>query len=161
MCEASKFYKTLGLENEALGAVSGIITTKEVVWDSFPFSLSIWQIFFIKEKQGMPLENPTYSISTFIIPYGIVGGRLQIVPWSSFFPRLWNCLNIHFKRYFVFVWIYLKNRFLVAQMVKCLPAMWETQVRSLGREDLLEKEMATHSSTVAWKTPWPEELGGL
>ena len=46
-------------------------------------------------------------------------------------------------------------------MVKCLPAMWETQVRSLGREDLLEKEMATHSSTVAWKTPWPEELGGL
>ena len=46
---------------------------------------------------------------------------------------------------------------LVAQTVKCLPAMWETWVRSLGREDTLEKEMATHSSTLAWKMPWLEE----
>ena len=42
---------------------------------------------------------------------------------------------------------------LVAQMVKCLPTMWETQVRSLGREDPLEKEMATYPSTLAWKIP--------
>ena len=42
---------------------------------------------------------------------------------------------------------------LVAQMVKNLPAMWETQVQSLGREDPLEKEMATHSSTLAWEIP--------
>ena len=46
---------------------------------------------------------------------------------------------------------------LVAQMVKCLPAARETQVRFLGREDPLEKEMATHSSTLAWKIPWMEE----
>ena len=46
---------------------------------------------------------------------------------------------------------------LVAQMVNCLPAMWDTQVRSLGGEDPLEKEMATHSSTLAWKIPWTEE----
>ena len=46
-------------------------------------------------------------------------------------------------------------------MVKCLPATWETQVRSLGWEDLLEKEMATHSSTFAWKIPWTEEAGRL
>ena len=46
---------------------------------------------------------------------------------------------------------------LVAQMVKRLPAMWETQVRFLGREDPLEKEMAIHSSTLAWKIPWTEE----
>ena len=39
--------------------------------------------------------------------------------------------------------------------------MWETQVQFLGREDLLEKEMATHSSTVAWKIPWMEEPGRL
>ena len=39
-------------------------------------------------------------------------------------------------------------------MVKHLPTMWETQVRSLGREDPLEKEMATHSSILAWKIPW-------
>ena len=42
---------------------------------------------------------------------------------------------------------------LVAQKVKCLPAMWETRVRSLGREDPLEKEMAPHSSTLAWRIP--------
>ena len=46
-------------------------------------------------------------------------------------------------------------------MVKCLPAMWETQVQSLGWEDPLEKEMATHSSILAWKIPWTEEPGGL
>ena len=38
-------------------------------------------------------------------------------------------------------------------MIKCLPTMWETQVQSLGQEDPLEKEMATHSSTLAWKIP--------
>ena len=46
-------------------------------------------------------------------------------------------------------------------MVKHLPAMWETQVQSLGWEAPLEKEMATHSSTLAWKIPWTEEPGGL
>ena len=50
---------------------------------------------------------------------------------------------------------------LVAQMVKHMPAMWETQVRSLGQEDPLEKEMATYSSTLAWKIPWTEEPGRL
>ena len=49
----------------------------------------------------------------------------------------------------------------MAQMVKRLPAMWETRVRSLGREDPLEKEMATHSSTLAWIIPWTEEPGRL
>ena len=46
-------------------------------------------------------------------------------------------------------------------MVKNLPAKQETRVQSLGQEDLLEKEMATHSSTVAWKIPWKEETGRL
>ena len=50
---------------------------------------------------------------------------------------------------------------LVAQMVKNLPAMQDTQVRSLGQEDPLEKEMATHSSILAWEIPWTEEPGGL
>ena len=50
---------------------------------------------------------------------------------------------------------------LVAQSVKHLLTMWETQVRSLGWEDPLEKKMATHSSTLAWKIPWTEEPGGL
>ena len=50
---------------------------------------------------------------------------------------------------------------LVAQMVKRLPAVQETRVQSLGREDPLAKEMATHSSTHAWKIPWMEKPGGL
>ena len=50
---------------------------------------------------------------------------------------------------------------LVAQRLKRLPAMQETWVRFLGREDTLEKEMATHSSILAWRIPWMEEPGGL
>ena len=49
----------------------------------------------------------------------------------------------------------------MAQRLKCLPGMQETRVRSLGREDPLEKEMATHSSTLAWRIPWREEPGWL
>ena len=50
---------------------------------------------------------------------------------------------------------------LVAQVVKYLPAMQETQVQFLGREDPLQKGMATHSSILAWRTPWTEEPGRL
>ena len=49
----------------------------------------------------------------------------------------------------------------MAQTVKHLPTIRETQVQSLGWEDLLEKEMATHSSILAWKIPWTEETGRL
>ena len=49
----------------------------------------------------------------------------------------------------------------MAQSLKCLPGMQETWVRSLGREDPLEKEMATHSSTLSWRIPWREEPGRL
>ena len=50
---------------------------------------------------------------------------------------------------------------LVAQIVKNLPAMQETQVRSLGWKDPLEKGMASHSNILAWRIPWTEEPGGL
>ena len=56
---------------------------------------------------------------------------------------------------------YLHRAFLVAQRLKCLPAMWESRVRSLGQEDPLEKEMATHSSILAWEISWMEEPGGI
>ena len=49
----------------------------------------------------------------------------------------------------------------MAQRLKCLLAMQETWLRSLGQEDALEKEMATHSSVLAWRIPWTEEPGGL
>ena len=57
--------------------------------------------------------------------------------------------------------VLLKRTSLVAQTVKCLPTMREIQVRSLGREDPLEKEMATRSSTIAWKIPWTDKPGRL
>ena len=50
---------------------------------------------------------------------------------------------------------------LVAQIVKSLPAIWETQVQSLGLEDPLEKRMATHSNILAWRIPRTEEPGGF
>ena len=66
-------------------------------------------------------------------------------------PSLWSNSCIH-------TWLHGKT---MAQMVKCLLAMQETRVWSLGLEDPLEKEMATHSSTLAWKISWMEEPGGL
>ena len=62
----------------------------------------------------------------------------------------------NFKHYFTIMWTSL-----VDQMVKHLPTMQETQVRSLGWEDSLEKEIATHSITLAWKIPWTEECRRL
>ena len=76
----------------------------------------------------------------------------------------------YFLMTFYFVWGYSPLTMLwqfqvdslpVAQIVKNLPAMRETQVRSLGQEDPLEKEMATHSSILAWRIPWTEQPGGL
>ena len=56
---------------------------------------------------------------------------------------------------------YMDRASLAAQMVKRLPAMWETWVQFLGQEDPLEKGKATPSSTLAWRIPWTEESGGL
>ena len=61
----------------------------------------------------------------------------------------------------IIVTYWVKWASLVAQRLKHLPAMQETWVRSLGWEDPLEKEMATHSSILAWRFPWTEEPGGL
>ena len=61
----------------------------------------------------------------------------------------------------IMTYLNLYRASLVAQPVKSLPAMWETQVRSLGREDPLEKEMVTESSILAWKIPWMEKPGRL
>ena len=55
--------------------------------------------------------------------------------------------------------LFLYMTSLVAQTIKCLPTMWETQVQSLGWEDPLEKAIAPHSSTLSWKIPWTEEPG--
>ena len=65
-------------------------------------------------------------------------------------------ISVHLKLHSVYFKVSL-----VVQMVKHQPTVWETQVRSLDQEDPLEKEMATHSSTLAWKIPWTEECRRL
>ena len=86
--------------------------------------------------------------------------RLLFLP--SVFPGIRvfsneSVLRIRWPKY----WSFSFSNSLVTQTVKPLPAMRETRVRSLGWEDPLEKEMATHPSTLAWKIPWIEEPGRL
>ena len=72
----------------------------------------------------------------------------------------WTYSHIFSYRFIHYLCIFWQAS-LVAQRLKCLPTMQETWVRSLGWEDSLEKEMATHSSILAWRIPWTEEPGGL
>ena len=69
--------------------------------------------------------------------------------------------HVHVYIYMCMYTVYVSMSSLVAQTVKHLCTMWETWVWSLGREDPLEKEMAIHSSTIAWRIPWTEERGRL
>ena len=69
--------------------------------------------------------------------------------------------NIFMWLFFFFAYLQSLIASLMAQMIKHLPPMRETQVHPLGQEDPLEKEMATHCSTLAWRIPWTEEPGGL
>ena len=103
--------------------------------------------------------------------------KLKTIKNSFHFPLLSDPISYHYtvsmnftySRYLMYMVsynIFMTALFylwdsLVVQTVKRMPAMWETQVQSLGREDPLEKEIATHASTFAWKIPWMEEPGGL
>ena len=69
-------------------------------------------------------------------------------PWPRHWTKLFICISCHLH-------------YLVAQMIKNLPPMKETNVRSLGEEDSLEKILATHSSILAWRIQWTEEPGRL
>ena len=76
----------------------------------------------------------------------------------------WKQLHLAHSPFILSPMVFIKfslGTSLVAQTVKRLPTMRETRVQSLGWEDPLEKEMATHSSTLAWTTPWTEERGRL
>ena len=80
--------------------------------------------------------------------------KLQFPLERCEFKKINSCIiSLHQPKYFSLP--------RAAQMVKCLLAMWETQVQFLGQKDPLEKEMATHSSTLAWKIPRMEESGRL
>ena len=69
-----------------------------------------------------------------------------------------QCTYFNFSFKAIYAW---HRASLVAKRLKRLPPMWETQVRFLGQEDSLEKEMATHSTILAWRIPWTEEPGRL
>ena len=86
------------------------------------------------------------------------GGSFYTYRCRALSPELWKEGHLVFTFVFTFV---QRRASLVAQRLKCLPAVWETWVQPLGWEDPLEKEMATHSSILAWRIPWTEELGGL
>ena len=115
-----------------------------------------------------PLENgtaPHSSLLAWRIPWTGDCGRLQSTGsqrvghgWATFTFALQadSLPSAPPGKSYIISYVYL-----VAQMAKNLPAMQETQVRSLGQEDPLEKEMATHSSILAWRIPWTEEAGGL
>ena len=77
------------------------------------------------------------------------------MPLRDEWTKMW-CIYTH-----IFIYIYNRRASLIAQWVKNPPAMQETWVHSLGQEDPLEKEMATHSSILAWRIQWTEEPSGL
>ena len=103
--------------------------------------------------------HESHWVNTFYVILSLrVPGRKEFAysfSWDLFIMMITICI-INLVRPLSFNWASL-----VAQMVKHLPAMWETQVRSLGWEDLLEKEMATHCSILAWRIPRTEEPGRL
>ena len=94
-------------------------------------------------------QNLTHIISDLPNVWEYLQGAFAAKPPSSFFRLFLWVSPLSFKAS------------LEAQRVKHLPAVWENQVHSLGREDPLEKEMAPHSSTLAWKIPWTEKPGML
>ena len=102
------------------------------------------------------LENPRDGGAWWAAIYGIAQSRTRLKRLSSISLLPYSK---HFQYFKVLLLTYQTS--LVAQAVKRLPTVWETQVRSLGREDPLGKEMATHSSILAWRTPWMEEHGRL
>ena len=83
----------------------------------------------------------------------------------SFNKQLLSIFSVENSLFYIYNILNLFTKYqgasLVAQLVKNLPAMQETQVQFLGQEDPLEKEMATHSSILAWRIPWTEEPGRL
>ena len=80
---------------------------------------------------------------------------------TSYLVYTWQCMSNLISYLILKIFNNWYWASLVVQMVKRLPAVQEIWVQSLGQEDPLEKEMTTHSSTLAWKIPWMEELGRL
>ena len=101
-------------------------------------------------------QHPLQHLFVYFLIMAILTGVPLIFYWCLCTPFLkFNVFLVHFCL------LYFQRISLMAQRVKCLPTMRETRVQSLSWEDPLEKEMATHSSILAWKIPWIEEPGKL
>ena len=115
---------------------------------------------------GNPLQHPCWEI-----PWTEEPGGLQSIgsprtdttkhTHAHTHTHIDTCVTL--KKLFFFFWSLLPAHWasLIAQLVKRLSAMQGSQLQFLGREDLLEKKMATHCSILAWRFPWAEEPGGL
>ena len=127
-------------------------------------------------SRGVSCGSPSHGSDT--KEFACNSGDLGSIPQSGRFPREGNgyplqysCLEKSKDRGAWWATVrprgrrvrqdYFPMTSLVAQTAKNLPAMWEMWVQSLGREDPLEEDMATHSSMLTWETPWIEEPGGL
>ena len=124
-------------------------------------TLTIYETIIVKQFQNIfttPKEN-SIPFSTHSLP-PLDPSNLSVcmnLPIPDI-PYIWNHTSCGLSLASITQQNVLKDlTSLVAQMVKRLPRMWETQVQSLGQGDSLEKEMATHFSTLAWKIPWMEE----
>ena len=116
-------------------------------------STTIWKHHFFGTQPSL-WSNKSVTVS-------IVSPSIAM-KWCPLDPMIFIFWTLSFKLAFsLFFHLHPWWASLVAQMVKRLPAMWQTWVRSLGWEDPLEKGMATHSSILAWRISWTEEPGGL
>jgi len=131
-------------------ATHSIILAWEISWTEEPGRLQTMGLQIVERGSATKPLPPLFSITIIHSKYLWIQKHNVATTWVS--PTLSElrllCIAHHWDS-------------LVAQMVKILPAMQETQVQSLGQEDPLEKEMATHSSILAWEIPWMEETGGL
>ena len=111
--------------------------------------LLVWRLMNLEAKFPVPVYTHSLSVSL----------SLSL----NFFPSFSLNKQRHGRtRIITIIYLLLERiQFLLAQMVKNLPVMQQTRVQSPGQEDPLEKEMATHSSILAWRIPWTEEPGGL
>ena len=108
---------------------------------------------------GIKFYNDEIVIPSFVFPIEIYAGFCSI-SHRVLFPKVCD-VNPSYEHTHIYTAFPQLWASLVAQTVKNLPAMQGTQVRSLGQEDPLEEEMATHSSILAWRIPWTEEPGRL
>ena len=139
-----------------------------IIWDSLvaqmiktlPAMPETW-VQSLGQEYTLEEGTATYSnILAWRIPWTEEPGGLYS-PWGHKESDMTEWLAISIIIHMLFILLYLFRTSLVAQMIKNLPAMRETQVWSLGWEDPLEDGMATHSSILAWRIPWTEETGGL